>query len=107
VRRAGILLFRRTGVRCYERIFIATKQVSEPVILRMKSFYDSIFLDSSFNGFSILMGKCRGRNFRPGWTWKKGCTQSWLDWRVICCKHVLKERGYGQSHTGINGTAEL
>jgi len=41
-RRINTLSFRRIGVRRNNRIFIAAKQVSEPVGFRMKSFYDAI-----------------------------------------------------------------
>jgi hypothetical protein len=40
--RVNILLFRRTGVNHNDRIFLAAKQVIEPVRLRVKSFYDVI-----------------------------------------------------------------
>jgi len=41
-RRANFLLFQRTRVRCNDRKFATTKQVSEPARLRMESFYDAI-----------------------------------------------------------------
>ena len=43
-RRVNFLLFRCTRVRRDDRKFTATKQVSEPARLRMKSFYDAIIL---------------------------------------------------------------